>query len=56
MIKLEIYPNHIEYYEYHGGTTIELTRKNDSETIQQDWIMFDSIEAAFEYFNNCCGI
>jgi hypothetical protein len=56
MIKNEIYPNYIEYYEYHGGTTIELTRKSDSETVQQDWIMFDSIEAALEYFNNCCGI
>jgi hypothetical protein len=51
MIKLEIFPNYIEYYEYH-----ELTRKNSGETIQQDWIMFDSVEAALEYFNDSCGI
>jgi hypothetical protein len=56
MIKLEIYPNYIEYYEYHGGTTIELTRKNSGETVRQDWIMFDSVEAALEYFNDSCGV
>ncbi|MGD2269573.1 MAG: hypothetical protein PVI06_04170 [Desulfobacterales bacterium] len=56
MIKLEIYPNYIEFYEYHGGTTIELTRKGGDEIFRQDWIMFDSTEAALEYFNNCCGV
>ena len=55
MIKTEIYPNCIEYYEYHGGTTIELIRKYNAETLEQDWIMFDSVEAAMEYFNDSCG-
>ncbi len=55
MIKFEMYPDFLDYFEYHGGTTIELTRKKADKTIWQDWILFDSVEAALEYFNGCCG-
>jgi hypothetical protein len=55
MIKFEMYPDFLDYFEYHGGTTIELIRKKADKTIWQDWILFDSVEAAFEYFNDCCG-
>ncbi len=55
MIKLEIYSDFLDYFEYHGGTTIELTRKKADKTILQDWIMFDSVEAALEYFNEYCS-
>ena len=55
MIKFEMYPDFLDYFEYHGGTTIELTRKKADKTIWQDWILFDSVEAALEYFNDCCG-
>ena len=56
MTKLEVYPSYRDYFEYHGGTTIQLTRKKGRETVWQDWLMFDTVEAAFEYFNDCCGI
>jgi hypothetical protein len=41
-------------YEYHGNTTIELTRRQNGETIWRDWIIFDSVEAASEFFNDHC--
>jgi hypothetical protein len=56
MTKLEVYPSYRDCFEYHGGTTIQLTRKKGRETVWQDWLMFDTVEAAFEYFNDCCGI
>lgn len=41
-------------YEYHGNTTIELTRRQNGKTIWRDWIIFDSVEAASDYFNDHC--
>ena len=38
-------------YEYHGNTTIEVIRKQDGVTIDRDWILFDSVEEAQEFFN-----
>jgi hypothetical protein len=38
-------------YEYHGGTTIAYKRTQDGETVWKDWILFDSVEEASEYFN-----
>ena len=52
MIKFEMYPDFLDYFEYHGGTTIELTRKKADKTIWQDWILFDSVEEAQEFFNS----
>ena len=43
-----------DYYEYHGNTTIELTRKQEDVIIWRDWIIFDSVEEATEYFNDNC--
>ena len=45
-----------EYYEYHGNTVIERTRKQGSVTIRKDWILFDTVEEASEYFNNDCEL
>ena len=56
MTKLEVYPSFLDYFEYDGGTTIRLTRKQFGQTILQDWLMFDTVEAALEYFNDSCGI
>ena len=44
-----------EYYEYHGSTIIERITKQ-GETISRDWIVFDSVEEASEYFNNDCEL
>ncbi len=46
--------NYHEFYEYHGNTTIELIRKLANTTISRDWIIFDSVEEAIEFFNDNC--
>ena len=46
--------DYYDCYEYHGNTTVELTRKQDGMTIWRDWIMFDTVEEAAEYFNDAC--
>ena len=53
---MEVYPSFRDYFEYDGGTNIRLTRKQSGQTILQDWLMFDTVEAALEYFNDCCGV
>ena len=47
-------PDYYDCYEYHGNTTIELTRKQGGMIIWRDWILFDSVEEATEYFNDTC--
>ena len=54
MTKLEIYPTHHDHFEYHGGTTIERIRREAGKTVFKDWLMFDTVDAALEYFNSCC--
>lgn len=48
-------PDYDECYEYHGNTTIELTRKQGEITVWRDWITFDTVEEATVYFNEHCG-
>jgi len=38
-------------YEYHGSTMIEHTRTQAGETVWRDWIIFDTVEEAADYFN-----
>ncbi len=52
MTRHEIYPDYQNYYEYHGNTTIEITRKQGGLIIKRDWILFDSVEEAQEYFHD----
>ncbi len=40
--------------EYHGNTTIELIRTLGGETVLRDWLMFDTVEEAADYFNAAC--
>jgi len=54
MTKQVFYQDYNDCFEYHGNTTIEQTRKQDGFTIWRDWIIFDSVEEAAEYFNNHC--
>jgi hypothetical protein len=56
MTRLEVYPGYCDYFEYFGGTAICRTRRQAEETLRQDWLMFDTVEAAEEYFNDCCEI
>jgi hypothetical protein len=34
---------------------IERTRKQAGRTVTREWILFDSVEEAMEFFNNNCG-
>jgi hypothetical protein len=35
-------PDYHDCYEYHGNTTIELTRRQGEITLWRDWINFDN--------------
>ena len=50
MIRYESYPDYQNCYEYHGNTSVEITRKQDGFAIKRDWILFDSVEEAQEFF------
>lgn len=56
MTKLEIYATYHDYFEYQGGTTIKRIRKKAGKTVWLDWLIFDTVEAALEYFNDCCEV
>lgn len=45
---------HQDFYEYHGSTIIERTRQQGGETILRDWLLFDTVEEAREYFDDRC--
>jgi len=49
------YDHYQDRYEYHGNTMIERIRKEAGRTIKRDWILFDSVEEAEEFFNNNCA-
>ncbi len=44
------YSDYHERYEYHGNTAIEVTREKDGVTIKHDWIFFDSVQEAQDFF------
>lgn len=52
MTRHELYPDYHEYYEYHGNTAVEITRKQAGVTTKRDWILFDSVEEAQEFFHD----
>lgn len=54
MTRYESYPDYQYCYEYHGNTSVEITRKQDGITIKRDWILFNSVEEAQEFFYNNC--
>ena len=51
MTKQEFHTNYHDTYEYHGNTSIELIR-NQGGTVKREWLLFDSVEEAQEFFNN----
>ena len=52
MTRHELYPDYHECYEYHGNTAVEITRKQAGVTIKRDWVLFDSVEEAQEFFHD----
>ena len=55
MTRHDLYLNYQDCYEYHGNTTIELIRTQDGVIIKRDWLLFDSVEEAQEFFNDNCS-
>ncbi len=55
MRKHEVYTGCHDFFEYFGNTEIEWIRKQGNKTIRHDWISFDSVDEALEYFNNARG-
>lgn len=51
MLRQSPYAEDNEYFEYHGNTVIERVRKQPGDTVLRDWILFDSVEEAADYFN-----
>jgi hypothetical protein len=55
MTRYSFYAHYQDYYEYHGNTMIERIRKEAGRMVKRDWILFDTVEEAQEFFNNNCG-
>ena len=50
----EIYTDYQDHFEYFGNTEIERIRMQGETVIKHDWIMFDSVDEAMEFFNDRC--
>ena len=48
-------PHYSDRYEYQGNTMIQRIRIRDGAAVRRDWIIFDTVTAANDYFNRCCG-
>jgi len=44
------YSDYYENYEYHGNTAVEITLVKKGVTIKRDWIFFDSVQEAQNFF------
>lgn len=55
MRKHELTEAYHDYFEYFGNTEIERIRQLNGRTLRRDWIIFDSVEEAMDYFNSKCG-
>ncbi|MEE8398595.1 MAG: hypothetical protein V3S89_06295 [Desulfobacterales bacterium] len=52
MTRCESNSDYQSYYEYHGNTTIEITRKRGGITVKHDWLLFDTVEEAQDFFHD----
>lgn len=52
MTKQIEYPDYQDLLEYHGSTVIERTRRRGATTIWRDWLIFNSVEEAEDYFHD----
>ena len=51
----EICTYYHDHFEYFGNTEIERIRTQDENVIKHDWIIFDSVDEAMEFFNDRYG-
>ena len=54
MRRLVSFPDYQDCYEYNGGMMLETIRNTADRTIKRDWILFDSVEEAQDFFNTRC--
>ena len=40
-----------DLYEYHGNTEVKRIRKKGDAVISRDWLVFDSVDEAMEFYN-----
>ena len=50
MRKYELFTDYHDHFEYFGNTEIERIRKQGEKTIRHDWIIFDTVDEAMEFF------
>jgi len=55
MRKHELYTDYHVHFEYSGNTEIERIRKQGEKTLRHDWIIFDTVDEAMEFFNDRSG-
>jgi hypothetical protein len=55
MRKQEQHTDYHDHFEYFGNTEIERIRKQGEKTIRHDWIIFDTVDEAMDFFNDQCG-
>jgi len=51
----EICTDYQDHFEYFGNTEIEHIRMQGEKVIKHDWIMFDTVDEAMEFFNDHSG-
>jgi hypothetical protein len=44
------YSDYHESFEYHGNTAVEVNLKKNGVTIKRDWIFFNSVQEAQDFF------
>ena len=52
MTRKIFFTDHQEQLEYHGNTSIERICRQNGAIIRKDWILFDTVEEAQEFFND----
>ena len=51
----EICTNYHDHFEYFWNTEIERIRMEGEKVIKDDWINFDTVDEALDFFNDRCG-
>jgi hypothetical protein len=44
------YSDYHESFEYHGNTSVEVNLKKNGVTIKRDWLFFNSVQEAQDFF------
>lgn len=50
----ETYTDYHDHFEYFGNTEIERIRMQGEKVLKHDWIIFNTVDEAMEFFNDHC--